>query len=319
MLSSVTEQTKTQQAPVIGRFAPSPTGRLHAGNIFAYMLAWLVAKSQGGQIVLRVEDLDFERSRQEYIDALFRDLELLQLTWDIGPFYQHDRDEAYAEAYEKLAGKHMLYPCFCTRKQLSVLSAPHRGEKTVYPGICRGLTAEEIAAKTMEKTPAYRIEVPDAEVSFEDAFQGPTTQNLAEECGDFVLRRSDGAFAYQLAVVVDDAEQGVNSVVRGVDLLCSTPQQIFLQQELGLLQPEYAHLPLLCAQKDRRLSKRDKDASLDRMLEEYGSPEAVIGHIAYVGKITDTDKPRSMEELLGDFSIEKAAERYRDLIQIAWG
>ncbi len=165
-----------------------------------------------------------------------------------------------------LRARGFVYPCFCTRADLHAASAPHRGEKPVYPGTCRHLSDGERAARSQQRTPAQRLAVPDRKVAFVDQVQGPYAQDLAQDCGDFLVRRSDGAFAYQLAVVVDDAEQGVNSVVRGVDLLCSTPQQIYLQELLGLPHPAYAHVPLLVAERDRRLSKRDRDGALDALL-----------------------------------------------------
>ena len=242
---------------------------MHAGNVFAALAAWLVAKSQGGKVVLRIEDLDAERSKPAYIDAAQRDFEALGLTWDEGPYFQHSRTEAYRAAFDELAARGLVYPCFCTRADLHAASAPHRGEKPVYPGTCRGLSAAERASRALERTPAQRLRVPHEEVAFTDQVQGPYVQNLAQNCGDFLVRRSDGAFAYQLAVVVDDAEQGVSSVVRGVDLLCSTPQQIHLQSLLGLPHPDYAHVPLLVAERDRRLSKRDRDAALDALLARF--------------------------------------------------
>ena len=273
-------EAASSSAPVVGRFAPSPTGRMHAGNVFAALTAWLVAKSQGGRIVLRIEDLDAERSKPVYIDAVQRDFEALGLTWDEGPYFQHDRTEAYRAAYDELRERGLVYPCFCTRADLHAASAPHRGEKPVYPGTCRHLGDGERAVRAQQRMPAQRLIVPDREVAFVDQVQGPYAQNLAADCGDFLVQRSDGAFAYQLAVVVDDAAQGVTSVVRGVDLLCSTPQQLYLQELLGLPHPVYAHIPLLVAERDRRLSKRDRDAALDALLARFKTPEAVIGHIA---------------------------------------
>ncbi|MFR0706428.1 MAG: glutamate--tRNA ligase family protein [Eggerthella lenta] len=230
---------------------------MHAGNVFAALTAWLVAKSQGGRIVLRIEDLDAERSKPVYIDAVQRDFEALGLTWDEGPYFQHDRTEAYRAAYDELRERGLVYPCFCTRADLHAASAPHRGEKPVYPGTCRHLSDGERAVRAQQRMPAQRLIVPDREVAFVDQVQGPYAQNLAADCGDFLVQRSDGAFAYQLAVVVDDAAQGVTSVVRGVDLLCSTPQQLYLQ-ELSVCHPVYAHIPLLVAERDRRLSKRPR-------------------------------------------------------------
>lgn len=304
--------------PVVGRFAPSPTGRMHAGNIYAALSAWLVAKSQGGTIVLRIEDLDRDRSKAEYINAVQRDFELLGLTWDQGPFFQHDRDEAYLEAFSALERKGLVYPCFCTRADLHAASAPHRGEKFVYPGTCRGLTGKQIAEKSMRRVPAQRLCVPDATYSFEDMVQGRYEQNLAHDCGDFLIRRSDQAFAYQLAVVVDDAAQGVTSIVRGVDLLCSTPQQLYLQELLGLDHPRYAHIPLLVAEKNRRLSKRDHDAGIEELLARFKTPEAIIGHIAGICGLAPTCDPATPEQLLATFDVARLPELFSDPVQIPW-
>lgn len=304
--------------PVVGRFAPSPTGRMHAGNIFAALSAWLVAKSQGGTIVLRIEDLDRDRSKAEYISAVQRDFELLGLTWDHGPFFQHDRDEAYLEAFSALERRGLVYPCFCTRADLHAASAPHRGEKFVYPGTCRGLTAKQIAEKSMRRAPARRLRVPDDTYSFEDMVQGRYEQNLAHDCGDFLIRRSDQAFAYQLAVVVDDAAQGVTSIVRGVDLLCSTPQQLYLQELLGLDHPRYAHIPLLVAEKNRRLSKRDHDAGIEELLARFKTPEAIIGHIAGICGLAPTCDPATPEQLLATFDVARLPELFSDPVQIPW-
>ena len=184
--------------PVVGRFAPSPTGRMHAGNVFAALAAWLVAKSQGGRIVLRIEDLDQERSKPAYADAAQRDFEALGLFWDEGPYFQHDREEAYRAAFDELSAQGIVYPCFCTRADLHAASAPHRGEKAVYPGTCRDLTDTERACRAQKRTPAQRLRVSDESVSLVDSVQGPYSQNLAQDCGDFLVRRSDGAFSYQL-------------------------------------------------------------------------------------------------------------------------
>ena len=304
---------------VVGRFAPSPTGRMHAGNVFAALVAWLVAKAQGGRMVLRTEDLDAQRSKREYVDAVQRDFERLGLTWDEGPFFQHDREEAYRAAFDALAARGLVYPCFCTRADLHAGSAPHRGEKPVYPGTCRGLSDEERAQRVAAgRTPAQRLAVPDRDVALQDLVQGSYRQNLARECGDFLVRRSDGAFAYQLAVVVDDAEQGVNSVVRGVDLLCSTPQQMHLQDLLGLPHPVYAHVPLVVAERDRRLSKRDHDAALDALLERFKTPEGVVGHIAGITGLAASCDPATPEELLQVFDLAALPTTFPDLVQVRW-
>ena len=307
-------------APVVGRFAPSPTGRMHAGNIFAALVAWLVAKSQGGRMVLRVEDLDRERSKPRFISDVQRDFETLGLTWDEGPYFQHDRDEAYRAAFDALVARDLVYPCFCTRADLHAASAPHRGEKPVYPGTCRLLSADERAARAAAtgRMPAERLIVPDRVYGLDDLVQGPYAQNLAHECGDFLIRRSDGAFAYQLAVVVDDAEQGVNSVVRGMDLLCSTPQQIYLQELLDLPGATYAHVPLIVGERDRRLSKRDRDAALDELLARFKTPAAIIGHIAGLTGLAPNTDPITPEELLPLFSVGQLKSCFPDPVQIQW-
>ena len=306
------------QGEVVGRFAPSPTGRMHAGNIFAALVSWLVVKSQGGRMVLRIEDLDVERSKAGYIDQIQRDFEMLGLTWDEGPYYQSGRDEAYLAAFESLCDKGLVYPCFCTRADLHAASAPHRGEKLVYAGTCRNLGADEVRRRSSERRPSYRLRVPDKTYALDDLVQGPYSQNLERECGDYVVRRSDGLFAYQLAVVVDDGEQGVNCIVRGMDLLCSTPQQMYLQDLLELGSCAYAHVPLIVGERDRRLSKRDRDAALDELLAAYKTPEAVIGHIAGITGLAPTCEPASCEDLLAAFDIGSLPALFPDKVQIPW-
>lgn len=292
---------------------------MHAGNIYAALAAWLVAKSQGGRIVLRIEDLDRERSKAAYIDQVQRDFEALGLYWDEGPYFQHDRDDAYRAAFDALKERDLVYPCYCTRADLHAASAPHRGEKPVYPGTCRCLSAEERALREADgRKAAMRVVADERDVGLVDLVQGPYRQNLARDCGDFLVRRSDGAFAYQLAVVVDDAAQGITSVVRGVDLLCSTPQQMYLQDLLGLPHPTYAHVPLLVGEKDRRLSKRDKDAALDELLARFGTPRDIVGHIAGITGLSASDEPATPEELLEGFSLERFRARIPDAVQIPW-
>ena len=287
--------------PVVGRFAPSPTGRMHAGNVFAALAAWLVAKSQGGRIVLRIEDLDRERSKPAYADAAQRDFEALGLFWDEGPYFQHDREEAYRAAFDELSAQGLVYPCFCTRADLHAASAPHRGEKAVYPGTCRDLTDTERACRAQKRTPAQRLRVSDEGVSLVDSVQGPYSQNLARDCGDFLVRRSDGAFAYQLAVVVDDARMGVTEVVRGRDLLASTPRQIFLQQALGLATPEYFHTPLLVNGQGVRLSKRDGALDFGALRRKF-TPRQLLGRLAALAGLLPTPESISLQTLTALFS-----------------
>lgn len=311
-------QLTSQSCSIVGRFAPSPTGRMHAGNIFSALCAWLIAKSQGGHIVLRIEDLDTARSKPEFIDMLQRDFETLGLTWDKGPYFQHNRTEAYRSAFEQLVDRALIYPCFCTRADLHAASAPHQGEKPCYPGTCRELSGEECLERLQTRTPAERLMVPSETVSFVDLVQGYYQENLAQDCGDFLVRRSDGTFAYQLAVVVDDAEQGVNSVVRGVDLLSSTPQQYYLQELLGLPHPEYAHVPLMVTKDQRRLSKRHQDAALDALLVRFKTPEAIIGHIAGLAGLSPTSDPTTPEELLSTFEVARLSSAFSHPTALEW-
>ncbi|ANE22688.1 glutamyl-Q tRNA(Asp) ligase [Denitrobacterium detoxificans] len=297
-----------------GRFAPSPTGRMHAGNIYASLVTWLYCKQRGGEVVLRIEDLDPQRCKPAYAEQIMADYSMLGLGWDGPIMYQSTRTNVYCDAYNELGKRNRIYPCFCTRADLHAASAPHKGEKHVYPGTCRKLSPEEREARSQSRKPAWRIQVPERTIRLHDIFQGDYSQQLSEDCGDFLIRRSDGAYAYQLAVVVDDAAQGVNTVIRGVDLLCSTPQQIFLQQELGFDQPKYGHVPLLVERENRRLSKRDHDASLEQLLAQYGSARGVVGHIAHVAGLIPEFEPLTPEELLPRASFDNL----HNLIQIAW-
>ena len=297
----------------VGRYAPSPSGRMHLGNLCCCLLAWLSAKHQGGRVVLRIEDLDAMRCPRSFADLLEADLAWLGLSADeggsaggpAGPYYQSERADLYRYYYDRLAGMGLVYPCFCTRSQLHAASAPHRSDgQVVYPGTCRGLTPEQVAEKSRIRPPAWRVMVPDEEITFTDGHLGRYTENLAADCGDFIVRRADGGFAYQLAVVVDDALMGVTQVVRGADLLSSTPRQLWLYRTLGLPAPEFYHLPLLLAPDGRRLSKRDGDQSLEHLQAKY-TPEQIIGKLAWVCGLTDTPDPCRPAELVDGFSWEK--------------
>ena len=284
---------------VVGRFAPSPSGRMHLGNVFSALLAWCSVRHAGGKMVLRIEDLDPDRCRPEYAAQLRRDLEWLDLDWDEEQTPQSQRTEAYAEAFARLD----TYLCYCSRNELHAASAPHASDGTfVYAGTCRNLTAAERAVKT--RRPAWRVRVPDEEVSFVDGLQGEVRENLARECGDFILRRSDGVYAYQLAVVVDDAAGGVTEIVRGADLLRSTPRQLWLQTQLGLPHPHYYHVPLLLAMDGRRLSKRERDLDLGALRQRYTPPQ-LLGKLAFWAGILPREEPVTAQELIGEFSWQK--------------
>ena len=205
-----------------GRFAPSPSGRMHLGNVFSALLAWLSVRSRGGRMLLRIEDLDPDRCRPEYAETLKRDLDWLGLDWDAEQTPQSRRTEAYRAEFDKLAALGLVYPCYCSRAELHAASAPHASDGTVvYAGTCRDLTPEQRAVKT--RAPAWRVRVPDERITVHDGLQGLWQEDLARDCGDFIIRRSDGVYAYQLAVVTDDADGGVTEIVRGRDLLSSTP------------------------------------------------------------------------------------------------
>ena len=289
-------------APV-GRFAPTPSGRMHLGNVFAALMAWLGVRSQGGQMVLRMEDLDTQRTSSEYAAVLREDLTWLGLDWDTEMPPQSQRSHIYAQYFETLRDMGLLYPCYCTRSQLHSVDAPHMADGTyVYPGTCRGLTEAEKAA--FGRMPAWRVRVPDREWTVEDLIQGRYTENLAADCGDFVVRRADGVFVYQLAVTVDDGLAGVTQVVRGTDLLSSAPRQMYLQQLFGFVTPQYGHVPLLLAPDGRRLSKRDRDLDLGVLRNAMG-PEKLLGSLACSAGLLDQPEAISARELAAEFSWDK--------------
>ena len=288
-----------------GRFAPSPSGRMHLGNLWAALLAWLAARSQGGQVVLRLEDLDPDRCTPAWCSQVMRDYQWLGLTWDNEPVYQSRRTELYREAFAQLEERGLIYPCYCTRAERLAASAPHRSDGTaVYDGRCRRLSPAQRRELSQTRRPAWRIAVPEETVSFTDLLQGPVSQNLALECGDFILRRSDGVYAYQLAVVVDDAGMGVTQVVRGSDLLDSTPRQLWLQGQLGLPRPAYGHIPLLLAPGGRRLAKRDRDQELGALQEKYTAQE-LVGRLACLAGLIPEPAPMTPEALIPLFSWSK--------------
>ena len=276
---------------------------MHLGNVFAALIAWLSVRSRGGKLVLRMEDLDTQRTSAEFAETLRQDLLWLGLDWDWETAPQSQRSAVYDRYFSQLEEMGLLYPCYCTRSQLHSVNAPHLSDGTyVYPGTCRNLTETEKAA--YDRLPAWRVKVPDREYHVTDLCQGPFSQNLSTDCGDFVVRRADGVYVYQLAVTVDDAEAGVTEVVRGVDLLGSAPRQMYLQDLLGFSHPEYGHVPLLVAPDGRRLSKRDKDLDLGA-LRLHKRPEEIIGALAYSSGLIDRNIPISARDLTGEFSWKK--------------
>ena len=283
-----------------GRFAPSPSGRMHLGNALSAMLAWLSAKHQGGEILLRIEDLDPARSKPEYAEGIMDDFRWLGLHWDRRAADQSKRNDAYAAALFRLKQLDLIYPCYCSRDQLHAASAPHASDgRVIYAGTCRNLTPEQRAAMT--KKPSLRIKLPDCKIRFQDGLQGDVTMNLQREFGDIILRRADGVAAYQLAVVVDDGTEGVTEVVRGRDLLSSTPVQLYLYELLGLTPPRFYHVPMLLAPDGRRLSKRDRDLDFG-YLRQHFSPEEIIGLLGHLAGLMERWEPVSARELACDFS-----------------
>ena len=291
------------QKKVVGRFAPTPSGRMHLGNVFAALIAWLSVRSQNGELVLRMEDLDTQRTSADFAAVLRDDLRWLGLDWDVETPPQSQRSDVYDRYFEKMADMGLLYPCYCTRSQLHSVNAPHLSDGTyVYAGTCRDLTEEQRAA--FDRKPAWRVKVPDKVWSIRDHVQGDYSLNLATDCGDMVVRRADGVYVYQLAVTVDDGEAGVTEVVRGMDLLSSAPRQMYLQELLGFQHPSYGHVPMLLAPDGRRLSKRDKDLDLG-VLRQRITPEALIGTLAYASGLTQKNEAISARELASVFSWEK--------------
>ena len=287
----------------VGRFAPTPSGRMHLGNVFAALIAWLSVRSRDGEMVLRMEDLDTQRTSAEFAEILRDDLCWLGFTWDRETPPQSRRSAVYDKYFEILREKGLLYPCYCTRSQLHSVNAPHLSDGTyVYPGTCRNLTEGERAA--FHRAPAWRVVVPDRVWTVEDKIQGTYRCNLATECGDMVVRRADGVYVYQLAVTVDDGEAGVTEVVRGMDLLSSAPRQMYLQELFGFPHPEYAHVPMLLAPDGRRLSKRDRDLDLG-ILRQRLTREALLGVLAFAAGLIDQEVSVSLKELTKEFSWKK--------------
>ena len=284
----------------VGRFAPTPSGRMHLGNVFAALIAWLSVRSRGGEMVLRMEDLDTQRTSGEFAQILRSDLAWLGLDYDRETPPQSQRSGVYDTYFERLREMELLYPCYCTRSQLHSVNAPHLSDGTyVYPGTCR-----DLRNPPENRKPAWRVMVPDKVWSVEDKVQGHYELNLATECGDMVVRRADGVYVYQLAVTVDDGEAGVTEVVRGMDLLSSAPRQMYLQELFGFPHPEYGHVPMLLAPDGRRLSKRDRDLDLGELRKRI-TPEQLIGTLAFAGGLIDRKCAVSAAELAKEFRWDK--------------
>lgn len=296
---------------VFGRFAPSPSGYMHMGNLLAMLLAWLDCRALGGEIVFRLEDLDPARSKPAFAEAMAADLRWLRLDWDRGwpedgDYAQSRRTALYEQAFEALQARDLVYPCWCTRSErLAAASAPHPGEREHDSGCrCARMTkAERGNLLAAGKRPAWKLRSPDAPITVYDGHYGAFTQNPARELGDFILRRADGVFAYQLAVSVDDMRMGVTRVVRGRDLLSSAPRQKWLIETLGGTAPDYCHCPLLTGGTGK-LSKRLGSLSTQTLRKEK-RPEEVVGELAFLCGLAESPKPVAARELIPAFSWEK--------------
>ncbi len=303
-----------EHVTVRGRYAPSPTGALHMGNLRTALLAWLFARSRHGAFVLRMEDLDRPRERGGSATQILRDLRWLGLDWDegpdvggpLGPYCQSQRDALYRAALGRLMARGLLYPCYCSRAELSrVASAPQgpSDEAPCYPGTCRHLTERERRAREAAgRRPALRFRAPEGRITFVDTLAGTISEDVSATVGDFVVRRSDGVIAYQLAVVVDDAYMGVTQVVRGADLLSSTARQLALCDALGVPRPEeYAHVPLLMSATGERLAKREAAEGIEGARERGRTARQIVGALAASCGLWPKGEPAAPEEVLAEF------------------
>lgn len=279
---------------------------MHLGNIYAAVMSWLSVRRRGGRWILRVEDLDPQRSKLAHAEMIEDDLRWLGLDWDegglenrgsAGPYVQSQRHDIYSHYLDRLVATGYTYKCRCTRADIMATQAPHQSDgRVIYSGRCR--PAVMPCHDNDPSAPgATRLYVPDCDIAFDDMIAGPQRFNLARDCGDFILRRADGAWSYQLAVVVDDALMGVTEVMRGRDLLLSAAQQIYLYKLLGFEPPRFAHLPLLTNETGQRLSKRDNSLSMEALRQHYG-PTDVLGMVAHAAGLIECQRPVTLDELI---------------------
>lgn len=288
------------------RLAPSPTGALHLGNARTFLVNWLLARQNGWRIILRIEDLDGPRVKKGADRQAIEDLQWLGIDWDEGPIYQSARMPVYQAAVERLLAEGQAYPCVCSRSEVAAAaSAPHAEDgAAIYPGTCRERFADTQQAKATGREPAMRFRVPKGIVEFTDGFRGPQRFDVLHQLGDFVIAKTDGTPAYQLAVVVDDAEMGVSDIVRGDDLIDSTPRQILLYRALGREDriPRYCHLPLVVGTDGRRLAKRHGDTRLSFYRQQGVPASRILGLLARWCGI-DVDHPPTASALLGRLNL----------------
>ena len=292
----------------LSRLAPSPSGRIHLGNIFSFLITWADARSKGNRVIFRMDDLDERCKNKEAQNTLISDLKWLGIEWDGIIVYQSERVKIYEEAFNHLKKKNMLYPCFCSRADIHAASAPHASDGTpIYSGKCKHLDPSQVEHLKESKKFSYRISVPDLNVTIHDEIFGDFNQNLENDCGDFIVRRSDGVFAYQLTSTIDDIEMGITRIVRGCDLLPSTPRQVWLANVINAspqTQIKYAHLPMLINEKGQRLAKRDKSLDLGFMKQEGFSAAKIRGIIAKLAGFINDDADLSTEEFLKIFDLD---------------
>ena len=290
--------------PVVGRLAPSPTGAQHFGNARTYLIAWLSARAQNGRVVLRIEDIDASRVKPGAVESAYADLRWLGLDWDGEPVVQTQRLSHHQAAFAQLKAKELVYPCTCTRGDIErAASAPHQEQEgPIYPGTCAHRCAADVAAIT-ERPYVWRMRVGNETIAYHDGFRGAVTMNVRQIGGDFVVWRSDGSPAYQLAVVVDDAAQGVTEVVRGDDLIPSTPRQLLIYRALGLAPPRFIHVPLVVGIDGRRLAKRHGDTHLATLRKADVAAESLLGLLACSCGWLAQIEPIGLSELTSRFQL----------------
>lgn len=313
----MTPEARSSHRPARGRFAPSPSGRMHLGNGLSALISWLDTRHLGGEMIFRLEDLDPQRSRVSFAQLIADDLRWLGLDWDegpdvggpFGPYIQSQRRELYEAQLQALVAKGLVYPCVCTRSELHDASAPHASDgELIYAGTCRHRTPEALSAALRSmpnRQPAMRLQVTETPITFVDLHDGPQSQQLNLISGDFILRRSDGVHAYQLAVSVDDALMGINRVVRGEDLLSSVGRQIYLHQLMGFDPPVYGHVPLMVGTDGKRLSKRHFATDFGYWRDQGVKPEEIVGYLAFKAGISDRYQALSAQSLISSFSWDK--------------
>lgn len=316
LFAELQKAVELQKDGVRGRYAPSPTGSLHLGNLRTALLAWLQVRLQDGVLVLRMEDLDLPRVKEGSAEEIMEDLRWLGLDWDegpdrggpVGPYDQSARDEIYLAALDFLHESGLTFQCYCSRKDvIEASSAPHGPGVLIYPGTCRLLTpqeAQEARSRHPGRLPSSRFLVAESEICFRDQIAGEVREVLTDTVGDFVIRRSDNLFAYQLAVVVDDALMGITDVLRGEDLLSSTARQIALFEALNAPLPRFWHVPLMKNEVGERLSKRDGSDSLQSLREKGFAASDVIGLLAHSLGWVPPDSSLSAAELLEELTVD---------------